>query len=57
MTEPQNPHPAPTEEDLELERLVADWLPVPDFAEAIDVRLREARRLISDRVVLAHRVG
>ncbi len=57
MTEPRTPHPAPTEEDLELERLVADWLPVPDFAEAIDVRLREARRLISDRVVLAHRVG
>lgn len=46
-----------TPEDTALEQLVGDWLPVPDLAEQLGISLREARRLINDRVVLAHRVG
>lgn len=44
-------------EDAALEQLVGDWLPVPDLAGQLGIQLREARRLIKDRVVLAHRVG
>lgn len=40
-----------------LEQLVGEWLPIPDLAEQLGIPLREARQLVNDRVVLAHRVG
>ncbi|PRY62630.1 excisionase family DNA binding protein [Knoellia remsis] len=40
-----------------LERLVGDWLTVPDLAERLDVPLSSVRRLIDDRELLASRVG
>lgn len=46
-----------TPEDAALEDLVGDWLPIPDLAEQLGISLRETRRLVTDRVVLAHRVG
>lgn len=53
MTE-QSPRPdaAP-----HLEQLIDEWLTVPDLAEALDLPLRQVRRLIDERQVLAHRVG
>jgi Rv2175c C-terminal domain of unknown function len=44
-------------ENAVLEDLVGDWLPIPDLAEQLGIPLRETRRLVNDRVVLAHRVG
>ncbi|MDE9366770.1 Rv2175c family DNA-binding protein [Luteipulveratus sp. YIM 133132] len=43
--------------DRTLERLVGDWLTVPDLAEALDLPLRKVRQMIADRELLAHRVG
>ncbi|WP_018156164.1 Rv2175c family DNA-binding protein [Demetria terragena] len=47
----------PTPEDLAVERLVQEWLPIPDLAEQLNMPLREVRRLVNDRILLAHRVG
>lgn len=60
MTEPTASTPAATPtpgEEATVEDLVADWLTVPDVAERLGVRLADVRRMIEDRVVLAHRVG
>lgn len=40
-----------------LENLVGDWLSIPEFGDALGLTQRQARRLVDDRVVLAHRVG
>ncbi len=40
-----------------LERLVGEWLTVPDVAERLGVPLSQVRRLIADREVLSARVG
>jgi len=40
-----------------LERLVGEWLTVPDVAERLGVPLSHVRRLIADREVIAVRVG
>lgn len=40
-----------------LERLVGEWLTVPDVAERLGVPLSQVRRLIADREVIAARVG
>jgi len=40
-----------------LERLVGDWLTVPDAAEQLGVPLSRIRQLIVDREVLSARVG
>jgi excisionase family DNA binding protein len=41
----------------DLERLVGEWLTVPDVAERLGVPLARVRRLIADRELLAARVG
>lgn len=43
--------------DIELETLVAEWLTVPDLAEALGISLRQVRQMISDRELIAARVG
>lgn len=64
VSDPQPPEvtlSAPTEGpgdgELSLEDLVGDWLTVPDIAERLGVRLADVRRMIEDRVLLAHRIG
>lgn len=41
----------------ELETLVGDWLSIPELGDALGLTQRQARRLVDDKVVLAHRVG
>lgn len=41
----------------DVEALVGSWVTIPDIAERLGVRLVEARRLVEDRELLAHRVG
>jgi excisionase family DNA binding protein len=40
-----------------LERLVGEWLTVPEVAERLGLRLSDVRRLIEDRELLAARIG
>ena len=40
-----------------MEALVGTWLTIPDVAERLGIRLVDARRLVEDRELLAHRVG
>lgn len=51
-TEASTPDPA-----ADVEALVGSWVTIPDLAERLGVRLVEARRLVEDRELLAHRVG
>ncbi|MBO1755339.1 Rv2175c family DNA-binding protein [Allobranchiibius sp. CTAmp26] len=41
----------------DLENLVGEWLSVPEVAEAIGLRQRQVRKLITDGDLLAYRVG
>ncbi|MHB8275184.1 MAG: Rv2175c family DNA-binding protein [Dermatophilaceae bacterium] len=41
----------------ELERLVGEWLTVPDIAERLGLRLSDVRQLITDRQILSVRIG
>jgi hypothetical protein len=43
--------------DNDLERLVGEWLTVPDIGERFGVRLSDVRQMIEDRQVLAVRIG
>ncbi|MET0979551.1 MAG: Rv2175c family DNA-binding protein [Paeniglutamicibacter terrestris] len=40
-----------------LEKLVADWLPLPDLAEALNVSIKGVHSLIDERAIIAVRVG
>nr|WP_221185477.1 Rv2175c family DNA-binding protein [Flexivirga oryzae] len=40
-----------------METLVGEWLSIPELGDAIGLTQRQARRLVDDKVVLAHRVG
>ena len=51
---PQDPDAV---EETSLEDLVGTWVTIPDLAERLGIRLVEARRLVEDRELLAHRVG
>ena len=42
--------------ETDLETLVADWLTVPDLAEALGLPLSAVRQLITDRELIAHRI-
>ena len=46
-----------TDATSDLETLVGEWLSIPEFGEALGLTQRQARRLVDDKVVLAHRVG
>lgn len=46
-----------TDAASDLETLVGEWLSIPELGEAIGLTQRQARRLVDDKVVLAHRVG
>lgn len=46
-----------TDATSDLDTLVGDWLSIPEFGEALGLTQRQARRLVDDKVVLAHRVG
>ena len=48
--------PAP-DPAADVETLVGSWVTIPELAERLGVRLAEARRLVEDRELLAHRVG
>ncbi|UIJ33612.1 MULTISPECIES: Rv2175c family DNA-binding protein [unclassified Allobranchiibius] len=41
----------------DLEDLVGEWLSVPEVAEAIGLRQRQVRKMITDGELLSHRVG
>ncbi len=41
----------------ELEELVGRWLSVPEFADALGIPHRQARKMVSDGEVLSHRIG
>ena len=61
VSQTPNPDPAADSGDTtdarDLERLVGEWLTVPDVAERLGVPLSQVRRLIADREVIATRVG
>lgn len=40
-----------------LENLVADWLPLPDVADALGVDIRKVHSLIRDRALVEDRIG
>src|SRR5674476_562906 len=46
---------APADDDLE--KLVGDWLTVPDIGERMGLRLSDVRQMIEDRQVLGVRIG
>lgn len=46
-----------TDAASDLETLVGEWLSIPELGDAIGLTQRQARRLVDDKVVLAHRVG
>ena len=46
-----------TDAACELETLVGEWLSIPELGEALGLTQRQARRLVDDKVLLAHRVG
>lgn len=41
----------------DLETLVGEWLSIPEVADAIGVRQRQVRKMITDGDLLAHRIG
>ncbi len=41
----------------DLENLVGEWLSVPEVAEAIGMRQRQVRKMITDGELLSYRVG
>jgi hypothetical protein len=41
----------------ELEELIADWLPLPDVAERLDVSVKDVRSFLEERALLAAKVG
>ncbi len=41
----------------QVEELVGDWLPLPDVADVLGIRISEVRRMLSDRVIVAVRRG
>ncbi len=41
----------------ELETLIGRWMSVPEFADALGLPHRQARKMISDGEVLSHRIG
>ena len=43
--------------DRDLESLVGEWLTIPDAAERLGVPLSRVRQLVSDRELLAARIG
>jgi len=47
----------PSEEELEIDRLVGRWLPLPDAAEVLGLPFPKMRRLVDDRAVVAVRRG
>lgn len=49
--------PAVTDATSDVESLVGDWLSIPELGDALGLSQRQARRLVDDKVVLAHRVG
>lgn len=52
------PGPAPqSAEELEVDRLVGRWLPLPDAAEVLGLPFPKMRRLVDDRAVVALRRG
>lgn len=51
------PAPDPADPAADVEALVGSWVTIPDIAERLGIRLVEARRLVEDRELLAHRVG
>lgn len=68
MSETPAPQPTPSTQstesgepgdgtDLDLESLVGEWLTVPDAAERLGLQLSQVRQLITDREVLAARIG
>ena len=40
-----------------IENLVAEWLPLPDLAEALDVSIKKVHSLIDERAIISVRVG
>ncbi|HWC20746.1 MAG TPA: Rv2175c family DNA-binding protein [Flexivirga sp.] len=46
-----------TDATSDLETLVGEWLSIPELGDALGLTQRQARRLVDDKVVLAHRVG
>ncbi|MGL3804961.1 Rv2175c family DNA-binding protein [Paeniglutamicibacter sp. R2-26] len=40
-----------------IENLVAEWLPLPDLAEALDVSIKKIHSLIDERAIISVRVG
>lgn len=46
-----------TDAASDLETLVGEWLSIPELGDALGLTQRQARRLVDDKVVLAHRVG
>lgn len=40
-----------------IENLVAEWLPLPDLAEALDVSIKKIHSMIDERAIIAVRVG
>ncbi|MFC7594281.1 Rv2175c family DNA-binding protein [Terrabacter sp. GCM10028922] len=54
----ENPVPDTDESPArDLESLVGEWLTVPDAAERLGVPLSRVRQLVSDRELLAARIG
>lgn len=51
MSDQQNP------DTDALEQLVGQWLPLPDLADALGVPVKDCRRMVDERRLLAHRVG
>ncbi len=41
----------------ELEKLITEWLPLPDVAERLDVSIKKVHSLIDEGAVIAVRVG
>ncbi len=54
MANDSNPDP-PADDDLE--KLVGEWLTVPDIGERLGIRLSDVRQMIEDRQVLGVRIG
>jgi excisionase family DNA binding protein len=53
-------HPVPDTDESparDLESLVGEWLTVPDAAERLGVPLSRVRQLVTDRELLAARIG